>query len=211
MDYRKAQELGVRFIRFRDAEPPHVERSPEAVSVHVEDADLGDAKFSLPADLVVLTVPVVPNIDSLELAKQLKVPLSKDRFFLEAHMKLRPVDFATEGIFIAGTAHWPKFAKECVDQAYAAVSRASTVLSKSTIEGEGIVSTVNACKCTGCGLCVDVCPFGAIDVSTGEAIVNEALCKGCGGCVVTCPSGAIQQKNLKDEQIIEMIKSAVIE
>ena len=210
MDYRKAQELGVRFIRFRETEPPHVERSPEGLDVHVEDADLGDAKLSLPADLLVLTVPVVPNIDSLELAKQLKVPLSKDRFFLEAHMKLRPVDFATEGIFIAGTAHWPKFAKECVDQAYAAVSRASTILSKSMIEGEGIVSTVNACKCTGCGLCVDVCPFGAIDVSTGDAVVNEALCKGCGGCVVTCPSGAIQQKNLKDEQIIEMIKSAVI-
>jgi len=211
LDYRKAGELGVQFIRFPDNEDPRVEISSEGLKVNVKDASLENEELFLQADLLVLSVPIVANQDSSELAQLLKVPLSKDGFFLEVHMKLRPVDFATDGIFIAGTAHWPKFSKECVSQAYATVSRAATILSKDTIEGEGIVPSVNECKCTGCGLCVEVCPFRAIEIKDGKACVNEALCKGCGGCVATCPSGAIQQKHLKDEQIIEMIKSAVME
>jgi len=211
LHYRRAQELGARFIRYPDSENPEVKISSNGNHVLIKDADLSNQELLLEADLFVLSVPIVPNSDSSDLAKMLKVPLSKDGFFLEAHMKLRPVDFATDGIFIAGSAHWPKLSKECVSQAYGAVSRAMTILSKDTIEGEGIVPLVNACKCTGCGMCATSCPAGAIEIKDGKSVVNEALCKGCGGCVATCPSGAVQQKHLKDEQIIEMIKSAVMD
>ncbi|MEM2838546.1 MAG: FAD-dependent oxidoreductase [Thermoplasmata archaeon] len=209
--YREAQELGVRFVRFDEEREPVLEDSVGMLRIRVNDADLEDEELELDADMLVLSVPMIPNPTNQEIAKILKVPLSKDGFFLEAHMKLRPVDFATDGIFIAGSAQWPKFADECIAQAYATVSRACTVLSKSSIEGEGIVPAVDAYRCTGCGLCAAVCVTNAIDVSTGVAVVNEALCKGCGSCVGTCPSGAIQQKHLRDDQIIEMIKSAVSE
>ena len=211
LKYREAQELGVRFIRFPDDKEPGLLESEGALRVRVCDADLEDDWYELDADAVVLSVPMIPNPTNQDIAKMLKVPLSKDGFFLEAHMKLRPVDFATDGIFIAGSAQWPKFADECIAQAYAAVSRACTVLSKASIEGEGIVPAVDTYRCTGCGLCAAVCVTNAIDVSTGVAVINEALCKGCGSCVGTCPSGAIQQKHLRDDQIIEMIKSAVSE
>jgi len=211
LKYREAQDLGVKFVRFHDDKEPVLEESDGILRIRVCDADLDDDWFELEADAVVLSVPMIPNPTNQEIAKMLKVPLSKDGFFLEAHMKLRPVDFATDGIFIAGSAHWPKFADECIAQAYATVSRACTVLSKASIEGEGIVPAVDVCRCTGCGLCAAVCVTNAIDVSTGIAVINEALCKGCGSCVGTCPSGAIQQKHLRDDQIIEMIKSAVSE
>ncbi|MDH4123641.1 MAG: FAD-dependent oxidoreductase, partial [Thermoplasmata archaeon] len=211
LKYKEAQELGVKFIRFNDDNEPRIDSSSGSLAITVNDADLNGEALSLNADMLVLSVPMVPNESNPELAKMLKVPLSKDGFFLEAHMKLRPVDFATDGIFVAGSALWPKFSDECIAQAYATVSRACTVLSKSSLEGEGIVPAVDECKCTGCGLCTGVCVTNAIDVSTGTAVINEALCKGCGSCVGTCPSGAIQQKHLRDEQIIEMIKSVVSE
>lgn len=209
LKYREAQDLGVKLVRFSEGSEPRIEYSDEKLQIFVHDADLEDVELELDADLLVLSVPMVPNRTNQELAKMLKVPLSKDGFFLEAHMKLRPVDFATDGIFVSGGAHWPKFAEECVAQAFAAVSRACTILSRSSIEGEGIVPAVDACRCTGCGLCAAVCVTNAIDIAQGVAVINEALCKGCGSCVGTCPSGAIQQKHLRDDQIIEMIKSAV--
>jgi heterodisulfide reductase subunit A len=161
--------------------------------------------------MVVLSTGIRPNEGNEELAKMLKVPLSKDGFFLEAHMKLRPVDFATEGIYLAGAAHWPKLVDEVIAQASGAATRAIMVISKEFVETEGIIAAVNANRCTGCELCIMVCPFGAIDKIDGKAKVNEALCKGCGTCNAVCKSGAIRQKGFRDEQIIEVIDALFCE
>jgi heterodisulfide reductase subunit A len=132
----------------------------------------------------------------------LKVPLTKDGFFLEAHMKLRPVDFATDGIFLCGMAHWPKFIDESISQACAAAARASTILSKPTLEAEGIVSHVDENLCISCGLCISICPYSAISKNeNGIAEVNEVLCKGCGTCAASCPERAITMRQFTDEQL----------
>ncbi len=143
----------------------------------------------------------------------LKVPLDGDGFFLEAHMKLRPVDFSTDGVFLAGLAHGPKFIDETIVQANAAVSRACTVLSKEAIEVPGTVSQVDERRCEACGLCEGVCPYHAVQVVSKQTIVgekevaqvNEALCKGCGVCAASCRSGAIDLKGFSDEEIVAQI------
>jgi heterodisulfide reductase subunit A len=143
----------------------------------------------------------------------LKVPLNEDGFFLEAHMKLRPVDFATEGIFLAGLAHHPKSMDETISQANAAVARALLYLSKKQLEAIGTVSEVDEKKCIGCGLCESVCPYKAIEILTKRTIVgeklvaqvNEALCKGCGACVASCRSGSIDLKGFTTEEIVSQI------
>ncbi len=141
----------------------------------------------------------------------LKVPLNSEGFFLEAHVKLRPVDFATDGVFICGLAHYPKDVSESVAQARAAAARAMTVLSKDTIEAEGKVSRVRTQSCAACGACVAVCPFVAIEIDEEEhaAVVNEALCKGCGACSATCRSGAIDLRGFRDEQLVAAIEAIV--
>ena len=141
----------------------------------------------------------------------LKLPTTKDGFFLEAHMKLRPVDFATEGVYLCGMAHSPKYIDECISQASAAASRACTVLSKDTLESEPLTSEVDKDLCAGCGLCVEACPYSAIELVDRKADVNAALCKGCGLCSATCRSGAIQQKGFKDQQLLSMIKGCLSE
>jgi heterodisulfide reductase subunit A len=165
--------------------------------------------------MLVLSTAILPQPENEELGKMLKVPLSKDKFFLEAHMKLRPVDFATDGVFLCGMAHSSKFIDECISQAAATASRAATVLSKNTLESEGIISFVNETECRGCGLCVEACPYNAIDLKEVNqfghteqvAHVNEILCKGCGTCAAACLSGAIQQHKFEDRQIMVMIES----
>lgn len=137
----------------------------------------------------------------------LKVPLDADGFFLEAHVKLRPVDFATDGVFVCGMAHYPKDISETISQARAAAGRAATVLAKSEIEAEGKVSRVRKERCRGCGTCVEVCAYRAIelDEEQGVAVVNEALCKGCGACAASCRMNAIDLKGFADEQILVAI------
>jgi len=139
-----------------------------------------------------------------------KVPLNADGFFLEAHVKLRPVDFATEGVFVCGLAHAPKPIEESIAQAKAAASRATTILAKDTITAEGIVAFVDESICAGCGICEALCPYGAITVDEKEKVakVNEALCKGCGTCCGACPSGAVQQRGFTADQIISMVTAA---
>jgi heterodisulfide reductase subunit A len=139
----------------------------------------------------------------------LKLHTTKDGFFLEAHMKLRPVDFAKDGIFLCGKAHFPKYVEECIAQASAAAARANIILSKKKIESEAVLSEVDDDLCSGCRVCLKTCPYNAIEVVDGKAKVNVALCKGCGICVTVCPSGAIEQKGFKTNQITAMIQAAM--
>jgi heterodisulfide reductase subunit A2 len=208
--YKEAGQLGVNFIRMSEGAMPEMSKEGEALRMSAFDTAL-DAPIEVRPDLVVLSTGIRPNEGNEELAKMLKVPLSKDGFFLEAHMKLRPVDFATEGVFLAGAAHWPKFVDEVIAQASGAATRATMVISKEFVETEGIIAAVNPNRCTGCELCIQVCPFGAIDKVDGKAKVNEALCKGCGTCNAVCKSGAIRQKGFRDEQIIEVIDALLCE
>ncbi|MGB2825984.1 MAG: 4Fe-4S dicluster domain-containing protein, partial [Thermoplasmata archaeon] len=134
------------------------------------------------------------------------------------HMKLRPVDFATEGVYVAGLAHGPKFLDECIGQGLATVSRAMTVLSKTTLEAEGIVATLDETYCDGCGICVPTCEYKALEIVPNEkeegkklVDINVGLCKGCGACIGACPSGALTQKGFSDEQIVAMIDAALEE
>jgi heterodisulfide reductase subunit A len=160
--------------------------------------------------MIVLSNAMLPQDGTKELSQMLKLPTTKDGFFLEAHMKLRPVDFATEGIFICGKAHSPKYIEECIAQASAAAARAVTILSKDKLEAEAVVSEVNEDLCSGCCVCIKTCPYSAIEVIDDKAKINPALCKGCGSCVTVCPSGAIEQKGFKTNQISAMIHAATV-
>ncbi|MCK4613913.1 MAG: FAD-dependent oxidoreductase [Thermoplasmata archaeon] len=208
--YEKAREKGVIFIRYEKDDKPQVKKGEEGLEVIAMDHILGE-ELLINADLVVLSPAIVPRKENEELAKQLKVPLNEDGFFLEAHVKLRPVDFATDGIFLAGMAHSPKSISESISQAYAAASRACTIISMDEYVTEGITASVNEGLCSGCGLCVSACPYSAIELKDGTAKVNAALCKGCGLCSATCRPGAIQQRGFNDHQLLSMIKSSMCE
>jgi heterodisulfide reductase subunit A len=198
-------------------QPPVVSKEGDALKLVAKDTILGD-EIMIKPDMVVLSTGIRPNEDNEELAKMLKVPLSKDKYFLEAHMKLRPVDFATNGVYLAGLAHWPKFTDEAIAQASGAASRAMTVISKPELKSEGVIAAVNEDLCDGCGICEPVCEYKAITIvedsknpEKKRAIVNEGLCKGCGGCVAACPSGAMEQRGFKNDQIIAAIDAALEE
>lgn len=205
--YRKARERGVLFVRFGDETMPVVERKGDSLFVRFFDPLLGEEAV-LPADCVVLSTGIVPREDAPALSKLLKVPLTQDGFFLEAHVKLRPVDFATEGIYVCGLAHGPKLAEESILQAKAAVARLMTVLSKDTLLSEAQVAAVNEKKCVACGDCERVCQYRAIGVNRekGVAQVNRALCKGCGLCSATCRSGAVEVSGFTKEAILAEVE-----
>jgi heterodisulfide reductase subunit A len=168
-----------------------------------------EERLIIGADLLALAIATVPPAVNKNLSQLLKVPLDEDGFFLEAHMKLRPVEFATDGVFMCGLAHGPKSIEESVAQANAAASRAACVLAKKVVELPGTVSSVDPNRCEGCGACESVCPFAAIEVDPEKrkAIVHNALCKGCGACAAACRSSAINLHGFSNKQIIEMIDS----
>jgi heterodisulfide reductase subunit A len=208
--YEEAAKKGVKFIRYYDETKPKVS-DKKGLEVKIKEPFL-EEEIMIKPDLLVLSAATIPHADNSELAQMLKVPISKHGFFLEAHMKLRPVEFATEGIFLCGLAHSPKFFEECISQASAAVSRASTILSKETLEAEGMVSSIDENICSGCGTCVLLCPFNAIEKDeNGIATVTEVLCKGCGTCAASCPEKAASIKQFTDEQLIAQVKAAVKE
>ena len=206
--YRQAREKGVVFLRYDEGSKPEVANGNGRLLVRTKDEILGRV-LALDADLLVLSAGIEPNRDNRVLSQLLKVPLDADGFFLEAHVKLRPVDFATEGVFVCGLAHYPKYLAESIAQARAAASRAATILSKSEIEAEGKVAAVDAARCSGCGACLDVCAFKAIELDPilRIAVVNEATCKGCGTCAATCRAGAIDLKGFRNEQILEAVNA----
>ncbi|MCI0501608.1 MAG: 4Fe-4S binding protein, partial [Epsilonproteobacteria bacterium] len=170
--------------------------------------------FEIKTDMVVLVPALVPRADSDEIKKILRISKSTDGFLLEAHPKLKPVDTATNGIFIAGCCQAPKDIQDTVAQASAAAARAANILSKKELEAEPQVSCVDEDLCSGCGTCISVCAYSAIELvkekdGKSHAKVNEALCMGCGACVAACPSGAMQQRGFKDKQIMPVIDEAI--
>ncbi|MCL6610712.1 MAG: FAD-dependent oxidoreductase [Peptococcaceae bacterium] len=203
--YTEARRKGVIFIRYAVDNKPVVEAGGDKVKVTVTDHVLG-VPVVIDADVVGLAAAIVPAENS-QLSKFFKVPLNQEGFFLEAHLKLRPVDFGTDGVFMCGLAHGPKNLEENIAQAKAAVARACTVLAKESIAVEGKCAVVNKKKCAGCGVCESVCPAKAIAVDQAEkvAVVNEALCKGCGACSSSCRCGALNIKGCTNEQIMAMI------
>lgn len=215
--YQKAREKGIIFIRYTADKKPLVRKDSDQLLMRIYDILLNE-DLVINTDILVLSTGIVPLEDNKKLSQLLKVPLNENGFFFEAHMKLRPVDFATDGIFLAGTAHSPKFIDESISQACAAVSRACTILTKEYLELPAKVAHVFDKKCVGCGLCVEVCSYKAIELVTKKvdekekivAQVNEALCKGCGTCAGACYSGAIQHLGFTDQQILKMIKTMTI-
>jgi heterodisulfide reductase subunit A len=209
--YEEAAKSGVVFIRYDDETKPKVKEN-EGLKVLTFDPFLNQ-EIVLKPDYIVLSTATIPNPDNPDLAQLLKVPLSKDGFFLEAHMKLRPVEFATDGIFLCGLAHSPKFFNECISQSSAAVSKALTILSKENLLVEATISSVNEDKCTGCGTCEMVCAYGAVNVETTEnkAKVTEVLCKGCGTCGAACPEKAIDIAHFTDMQLLSQAIAALKE
>jgi heterodisulfide reductase subunit A len=208
--YRDAREKGTVFVRFDDDVRPDVRDAWGTLQVRVPDAALGGEMVVLNSDLVVLSTGILANPDNAELAPMLKVPRNAEGFFLEAHMKLRPVDFATDGVFVCGLAHAPKSIEESVAQAAAAAARAESVLSREKIVTEGVVAMVDADKCSGCRICVQLCPFEAVtyDEAKRVAVVNTSLCKGCGTCTAACTAGASRLQGFRSDQIFEQIKAA---
>jgi len=200
--YREAAGKGVLFLNFDDEHEPKTAVENGKLTVSAWDPVIKNW-IPLETDLLVLSAATISNPDNERLAKMLKVPLSSDGFFLEAHMKLRPLDFATDGIFLCGMAHWPKFIGESVSQACGAAGRAAIILSNKTLQAEGTVSHVDESLCVGCGLCVSICPYRAIEKDEkGLAKVNEVLCKGCGTCAASCPKRAIVMRQFTDDQIV---------
>lgn len=208
--YREAREKGVIFVRYDLDNKPTVKANNQKIDVSVTDPILR-RQLQLDADLLVLSTGIVPGKDNETLSQMFKVALNSDGFFNEAHMKLRPVDFAADGLYLCGLAHSPKLIGESLAQANAAAIRAVTLLSKDRLESLGIVATVNEKWCKGCGLCVDVCPYDAryIDEVKRVAKVREVLCQGCGACVAACPSNASQQNSFEKQQIIDMLDAAI--
>ena len=199
--YARARHAGVRFVRYEETRKPQVSAANGALELAAYNPVLRES-VSFHPDLLVLSTATVPA-DTVQLAATLKVPRTTDGFFLEAHMKLRPVDFASEGIYLCGMAHSPKLIDESLSQASAAVSRACTILSRETIQVGGVVSVVDQEKCAACLSCVRVCPYNVPTINAeGAAEIEVAKCQGCGLCASECPAKAITLQHFTDEQII---------
>ncbi len=208
--YTKARKLGVLFFRYDLKNKPVVTRGNSSkVTIEFKDFIL-DRKLCLDADILCLASRIDANDNEL-LTKAFKVPCDGDGWMLEAHQKLRPVDFATDGVFLCGMAHYPKSVDESIAQAKAAASRALTTLSKDTIDVGGIVSEINPDLCSGCMGCIEICPYQAISMNMEKKVaeVNAALCKGCGACAAVCPSEAPSLMGFNNEQLYAQIKSAM--
>ncbi len=202
--YKEARSQGVIFIRYDLENKPKVQVEGSELQIKVFEPIL-QREIVIAADYLTLATAIVSNRDQ-ELAQMFKVPLDEDGWFLEAHQKLRPVDFATDGVFLAGLAHYPKPMEETIAQAQAAASRATTLLTSSQLHVGGVVAEVYAARCAGCGVCVTVCPYQAIGIDENEkAVINEALCKGCGTCVASCRSGAAQLKGFTNAEVFAQI------
>jgi len=211
--YREAADQGVKFIRYEPQDKPEVkagqsDQGRPVLKVTVPDFILGK-KVEIEADIVVLAAAVIPPSGSKEVSQLFRLALGPDGFFQEAHVKLRPVEFAANGVYLCGTAHYPKLIRETIEQAYAAAGRALTLLSRDSITASGSVCEVAEQRCIGCGQCVSACAYAAVELTETrqgkKAVVNPVLCKGDGLCCSKCPTGAIQLKHFTDEVILAQV------
>lgn len=205
--YLRARELGVRFIRFDLPDKPEVTAAGSRLAIKVYDQNLR-ARINLPADYLILSAALRPHPGLAEVAQVYKLPLDMDRFFLEAHVKLRPLDFASSGFFLAGTAHGPKFTEEAIAQGRGAAARALGVIAQETMEISGAVAYVNVGECARCLNCLRVCPYGAprFNVALGRVEIDPTTCQGCGVCCATCPALAIDIKHSKNRQFDSLLR-----
>jgi heterodisulfide reductase subunit A-like polyferredoxin len=211
--YTEARRRGVLFVRYDDEHPPQVRVDEQGqLEVTAWEPSLGQ-EINMHPGLLALSVAIVPATGTEELAQVLDVPLSTEGFYMESHLKMRPMDFAKEGVFVCGVAHYPKFIEECMSSAQAAAGRAITILATPKLYIGGVVSEVDQDKCVGCLTCVRSCPFEIPKVRhadegvggiKGAAYIDPALCTGCGTCTAECPAKAIQLVSYRDEQIMSL-------
>jgi heterodisulfide reductase subunit A-like polyferredoxin len=216
--YANARENGILFVRYDRENAPRVETGGEHELMIKGWDPILHKEIELEADLLVLSMPVVPPEDIDQLSALFKVPVDAQGFFQEAHVKLRPVDFATNGIFMAGNAHYPKLLDETLVQAQAAAGRAVRILSQASLSAGGRVAVVDESLCTGCLTCVRICPFDVPRIQAsrtgvgnilGAAFIEPAVCQGCGSCVAECPAHAIQLMHYTDTQIMAKVTALV--
>ncbi len=213
--YRKAADKDVKFIRYEPQDKPQVEAVNEGgksiLRVTATDYILG-AKLEIDADIIALAAAIIPSAGSKKVSQLFTLPLGQDGFFQEAHVKLRPVEFAADGIYLCGMAHYPKLIREAINHAYGAAGRVLTLLSHDTVTASGSVCEVDEKKCMGCGACISACTYAAIELRETrqgkKAVVNPVICKGDGLCNAKCPTGAIQLKHFTDEEILAEIDAA---
>jgi heterodisulfide reductase subunit A len=207
--YREARAQGILFFRYDPDEKPIVRHDGDSVGIEFKDHVL-DRTLSINVDILCLATAIVSYHDQ-GLAQSFKVPLDSDGWFLEAHQKLRPVDFANDGVFLCGMAHYPKPIEESIAQAQAAASRALTVLAMDSIKVGGVAVHIESDLCSGCLACLNVCPYKAITFNRKEKVaeVNQALCKGCGACLAACPSEAAVLMGFNNKQLYAQIRAAL--
>jgi heterodisulfide reductase subunit A2 len=206
--FQEARKLGVIFIQFELENKPQVQVLEDELQIIVHDLILG-RDLLISADLLILAAAIIPG-DNNTLARMFKVPLNNDHWFQEAHAKLRPVDFVTEGVFMAGMAHYPKPVEESIVQAQAAAARAITVLSRKELSLPGLVAVIDKTRCVSCGVCWSICPYSAISPDEHQlAEVNPALCKGCGLCMAGCRSSAPSLGGFTQESIMAQLEAMV--
>jgi heterodisulfide reductase subunit A len=212
--YLEARRRGVLFVRYTDNDPPRVYLEPrgahQALVISAVEHVFGTT-LTIEPDLLALSMSIEPSVGMDRLARMIGLPLSPEGFFMEAHLKMRPMDFPDDGLYLAGMAHYPKFIEECITHALACAGRALTVLSRPSIQLGGVVAQVDPDRCTGCLTCVRTCPFGipqirpdipGVGAIGGSAWIDPARCQGCGTCTGECPARAIQLENYRDEQIL---------